>query len=99
MSSPDEVWTSRNSKMKILAGFFWPLRVATLYERQVARIGLDSEQPLAGPLAMATTSGSVPTTGEDLDKRSDLVVKRCRDSWLGLCVLGVPISWYATRES
>ena len=102
MSSPDEVWTSRNSKMKLWSEFFLPLRLATLYERQVARICLDcrvTEQPLAGALAMATTTGSAPTTGGDLNRRSDLFVKHCREEWLGLFVLGVSISWYATRGS
>ena len=94
MSSPDEVRTSRISKMKRWSEFLLPPRLATLYERQVARI---LRRPLAGPLAMATT-GSAPKTGEDLDRRSALFVKHCRKEWLGLFVLGVSLSVYVTRE-
>ena len=48
---------------------------------------------------MGKTTGSAPTAISDLNRRSHLFVKYCREGWVDVIKFGVILSVYVTRES
>ena len=73
-----------------------------MYEQRVVRICRDcrvNEGRLADSLSIAATTESAPTMVDDLERRSNLFVKRCKEEWLGLHIIGMFLSGYVTPES
>jgi len=71
--------------------------LATIYERRVARICRDcrvNEKWVSDSPPMAATTGGAPKVLDnlDLERRSHLFVKRCKEEWLELHIIGVFLS-------
>ena len=57
-----------------------------------------TEQWLTDTPSVAVTNGSTPTMVDDLERRSNLFLERCKEEWLGLHMIGMLLFGYARLE-
>jgi len=65
-------------------------RIAAIYGHRVARICRDCR--ISDPPSIAASDGGEPPTADNLERRSDLFIERCREEWLGLHIIGMLLS-------
>jgi hypothetical protein len=68
--------------------------MAAIYEHRVARICRDCRVTDPPSIAIAASDGGEPTTADNLERRSDLFIERCKEEWLGLHIIGMLLSGY-----